>query len=1406
MVGQDELVDYLKWVTAELHQTRQRLAAAGSAAPEPVAIVGMSCRFPGGVGTPEELWELVAAGGDAVSGFPTSRGWDIDALYDPDPDAPGTTYTRHGGFLHDAADFDAGLFGLSPREAIAMDPQQRLLLETAWEAFERAGLAPPGLRGSATGVFAGVMYNDYAGRLRAVPPEYEGFIGNGSAASVASGRIAYTFGLEGPAITVDTACSSSLVAVHLACQALRAGECSLALAGGVTVTATPGVFTEFSRQRGLAADGRCKSYAAAADGTGFSEGVGLLVLAPLANALRDGRPVLAVIRGSAVNSDGASNGLTAPNGSAQQRLIRRALAESRLEPGDIDAVEGHGTGTTLGDPIEVQALLATYGRGRPAGRPLFLGSVKSNLGHTQAAAGVAGIIKTVMAMRAGELPPSLHIDAPSPYVDWSAGGVALLREAVPWPPAGRPRRAAVSAFGISGTNAHLILEEAPAPPPAAAGEPAPVPAMAGTGAGRRPEAPVPIVVTGHSVQALRGQAARLRQFVLEHPETARRDLAHALLSTRPLLAERAAVIAHDDHDLRRGLAALAGGTPDGAVLHGDGRVSGQLAFVFTGQGSQRPGMGRDLYAAFPVFARAFDQACDLLETGLDQPLRDVVFDDAADPATAELHQTRYAQPALFALEVALYRLLESRGLTPDRVIGHSIGELAAVHVAGLLDLADACALVSARAALMQAMPSGGAMISVRASEAEVAPLLAEFAGQLGIAAVNGPASVVISGDRDCALGVARRLRAQGAKTRRLRVSHAFHSAHMDGATDALARIAATLSFSPPAIPVISNLTGALAGFDELRSPSYWADHLRRAVRFHDGVATLWDEGTRAFLEVGPSAVLTPLVQECLSPADDLLAVPVLRADRGDVDALTAALTQTFLSGVPMDPAALVGERPRTRVELPTYAFQRRRYWLDAEAGSGPGGGGLDAGFWEAVESTDTDALAELLSLPADRLAALRGLLPALRAWRRHGGWRYRIRAAAHPEQAAPDSSAGWAGARRLVRAPARRPRSGRGWRPRGTVLVVGGTEGLGAHAARWLAARGASRLILTGGPPASPSTEHRALVEELTGRGVQVTVTPCRTGGDVAALVGSIPAGEPLRAVVHAGGKGAAGLEHVDEHTRHLGLEAFVAFGPLPTEFDRFEAGATDSDHAGEIIEGAGEHDRAVEPPPPAGIEAVVRARLDAGQAASSVAWGPWEGGASAPAGLRPLAPRLAMSVLEDAGSGGEPFLVVADVDWEELIVTGAGQIDPFFQDVPEVARLLARPDTSPEPELALLDLLAAAGETETEVEAILLGVLRAHAAAVLGHHSPDELPTDGSLTELGFSSFTALELSNRLAAATGLSVPPTAVIEHPTLGALAGYLRRELATAGRVQDAPETAAPGPPAPRAGQPAAEARA
>jgi acyl transferase domain-containing protein/short-subunit dehydrogenase/acyl carrier protein len=865
----DKLLEYLKKVTAELARTKEQLREVQARQPEPIAIVGMGCRYPTAHG-PDELWRLVADGVDATGPYPADRGWNaLSERFGLD-----STGSGRGGFLDDVAGFDAAFFGVSPREALAMSPQQRLLLETSWEALEHAGIDPLSLRGSQTGVFAGINGDDYGTLMMSSDEDLGGYYNTGAAPAAGSGRISYVLGLVGPTVTIDTACSSSLVALHQAAHALRNGECDLALAGGVTVMSTPSAFFDFGRQGGLSSDGRCRSFDAAADGTGWCEGVGILVVEKLSDAIRNGHTVHAVIRGTAVNSDGASNGLSAPNGPSQERVIRAALADARLSTRDVDAVEAHGTGTTLGDPIEAQALLATYGQDRD--RPLWLGSIKSNMGHAIAAAGVGGVIKMVQAIRHGTLPQTLHVTEPTPEVDWSSGNVRLLTEAREWPDTGAPRRAGVSSFGVTGTNVHVIIEQAPVTEVTETTSSLPV---------------VPWLLSARSAEGLQDQVDRLKSFVAANPELSAADIGFSLATTRAALECRAALV-------------------DGQLITGSTRQGGKTAWLFTGQGAQRAGMGQRLYEAFPVFAAAFDEVLAHFDPGL----REVITSGDG------LDETGNTQPALFAFEVALYRLFESWGVRPDFLAGHSIGELAAAYVAGVWSLEDACKVVAARGRLMQELPRGGAMIAIQATEDEITPHLNE---RVGIAAINAPGSVVISGDETAVEAIAAEF--ADRKTKRLTVSHAFHSPLMDPMLDEFRTVAASVTYHEPTTPIV----GA-----EPTDPEYWVKHVRGAVRFADAVRTLADLGVTRYLEIGPDAVLTGMVGQTV----DATLVPALRGNRDEVTSVVEAVAALHVNGVSPDWTAVFGGGKR--VDLPTYAFAHQRFWLKPGTSGDPAGIGL----------------------------------------------------------------------------------------------------------------------------------------------------------------------------------------------------------------------------------------------------------------------------------------------------------------------------------------------------------------------------------------------------------------------------------------------------------------------------------
>ncbi|MET7642021.1 type I polyketide synthase [Streptomyces sp. NPDC005438] len=1542
---------------------------------EPLAIVSMSCRFPGGLNTPEDLWQLLTDGADAMSAFPEDRGWDTASLYHPDPENPGTSYTREGGFLHGVGEFDPELFGINPREALAMDPQQRLLMECAWEVFERAGIDPKSVRGRQIGVFAGTNGQDYPAVLHGTEENVGGYLATGSAASVFSGRVAYAFGLEGPAVTVDTACSASLVALHLACQALRAGECEAALVGGATVMSTPGVFVEFSRQRALSSDGRCKAFSDDADGTGWGEGVGTVLVQRLSDARRDGNPVLAVIRGSAVNQDGASNGLTAPNGAAQQRVIRQALAVADLDPSEVDLLEAHGTGTKLGDPIEAQALLATYGQDRSEERPLWLGSIKSNIGHTQAAAGLAGVIKSVLALRHATLPRTLHVSTPSSHVDWADGGVRLLTEQRPWPELDRPRRAGVSAFGVSGTNAHVILEQGPEPvaEPVPEAEPTDrtLPALAWT-------------VSGATKDALAGQAERLLSTVVGRPDAPPvADVAWSLATTRAALEQRAVVVGGDHEEMTAGLLALTAGREAPQVVTGTAGAPGRIVFVFPGQGAQWVGMATELADASTVFAAKLAECEEAMGEFVDWSLSEVL---RGAPDAPTLERVDVVQPALFAVMVSLAELWRACGIRPHAVIGHSQGEIAAAHVAGALTLRDAARVVCLRSQAITAIAGGGGMASLALAEEPARELLAEYEGRISVAAVNSPGSVVVSGEAEALDALRLRCEEQDIRLRRIPVDYASHSAPVDRIREELLTALAPTVAGSPEIPMLSTVTGSWIGDGEVDA-EYWFRNLRQPVLLHPAVRDLTGQGHRTFLEMSPHPVLTVPLQETLDELETTggrtFVGGSLRRDDGGPHRFTTSLAEAYVSGVEVDWTAAFHGTRHQRVELPTYAFQRRTFWpssaTDPTADT-TGVDPVDGAFWEQVEVENAETLAGTLGVEPESLSEV---LPALARWRRTrreaatlDAWRYRVvwrplterrrpgtgtwlllapttadptwrtsvqdaldapgtqvltvevdpatatreslaeslrdqvaqaddirgvlsllgvDTRPHPQhtavpagvaatlllaQAAADigweaplwfatreavvtgtgervaevaqaqvwglgrvigleDTDRWGGlvdlpatldeqtadrlrqalahtggedqlavrrsglyARRLAHAPAAEAGPVRDWSPGHTALITGGTGGVGAQVARWLAEAGAEHLVLTSRRGAeAPGAEE--LRSELTALGARVTLAACDVA-DRAALAALLEQlrqdGEQIRTVVHAAGVVQAtalhqmslvefqevlaaktlGAAHLDELLDEEPLDAFVLFSS--------NAGVWGSGGQGAYAAAN------------AALDALAQDRRARGRTATSVAWGAWGGGgmASDPTaeehlrrrGVLTMAPERALASLRQALELDETVLTVADVDWERFAPGFTlARRRPLLDELPAVRRALTSDATET---TQAEDSGNEAAErlrrmSETERKAALLDLVRDAVAAVLGHES-GTIESGRAFKDLGFDSLTAVELRNRLATATGVTLPATLVFDHPTPRDLATFLRGRFEDDGEREAAPEQA------------------
>ncbi|WP_407652778.1 type I polyketide synthase [Amycolatopsis cynarae] len=1515
----------MKRATADLQQARQRLREREARDTEPIAIIGMSCRYPGGVASPDDLWDLVGEGRDVIGDFPADRGWDVEGIYDPTPERPGKTYTRRGGFLYDAADFDAEFFGISPRDARRADPQQRILLEASWEAFERAGLDPLSLKGSPTGVYAGVMYHDYSGGS----PD----------GSLVSGQVSYTLGLEGPSVSVDTACSSSLVALHLAAQALRRGDCTLALASGVAVMGTPEMFVDFCGRRGLAADGRSKSFSDDADGTSWAEGVGVLVLERLSDARRNGHRILALVRGSAVNQDGASNGFSAPNGPSQVRVIEAALAGAGLSPSDVDAVEAHGTGTALGDPIEAQSLIQTYGK--RTGEPLWLGSIKSNMGHPQAAAGVAGVIKMVQALRHGKLPRTLHVGTPSRHVDWTAGAVELLTEPRDWPEVDRPRRAAVSSFGVSGTNAHVILEQAPDTHPETGGE---------TGTEPLPASPVvrPLVLSAKTPAALAAAAGRLASHV-DASGDSMADLAYTLATGRARFGHRAVVLAAERGEAAEALRALAAGRSRPDVVTGTADVRGKTVFVFPGQGSQWPGMATGLLAESPVFAERMAECDAALREFLDYSVLAVL---RGEPGTPPPDRVDVVQPLLWAVMVSLAALWRAFGVEPDMVIGHSQGEIAAATVSNALSLSDGARVVALRSKAIGELLGGrgGGMLAAGLPAAALRERLPEWDGRISLAADNGATSAVLSGDGDALDELRDRLLAEGFRAKRVPVDYASHSAHVEHLADRLAADLGPIRPGPGEIPMTSTVTGEPVAPSTVDA-GYWFANLRNTVGFGPVVARLAEAGYTRFVEVSPNPVLTMSIQETLDEGGYSGVVSgTLRRDEGGLVRFATSMAELYVRGGSLDWARFA---PGAGIaEPPTYPFQHKRFWHEEEAAAAPAAPAqvADGQFWREVAEGEVDALAARLGVGAAPLAEV---VPALAAWHARrtelstlDSWRYRVswapltgtgaggltgswlvvvpadvpEAAAlavavaghgdveritvparaerrvlagllaeataarrfdgvlsllaldsggHPEHpalgtpaaativllqaladsgvdapawvvtrgavavdafagadpaaaqvwglgtvAALDQPGTWGGlvdlegpadaarlcavlsgadgedqvairssgvfAKRMVRAPLAAG-TAEPWRPRGTVLVTGGTGAVGAHVARWLAGRGAQHLVLTSrrGLDAEGARE---LAAELTAAGVRrVTVAACDVT-DAQAL-GALLAEHPPTAVVHAAGVLTAEppLTDVTPAGFAAATRAKVTGAALLDEL----LGETELDAFVLMSSGAAVWGTSGQPAYAAGnayLDALARRRRAAGRTATAIAWGSWGGGGMVDAeasallrrmGLAEMAPALAVQALGQALDHDETHLVVADIDWSAFApVYQLARPRPLLRALPEAAGDKA--ETTGETDTGgLAERLA--GLTPAEQRRALLELVREQVAVVAGYDDGAAVEPARAFKELGFDSVTAVDLRNRLGAATGLKLPATVAFDHVNPQALAEHLWSRL-------------------------------
>nr|UPN67559.1 hypothetical protein [Pestalotiopsis sp.] len=1468
---------------------------------EDIAIISMACRLPGGINNPEDFWELLERGGDAISDVPEDR-WGEIPLSESSPDAKDESYCRRGGFVSSINSFDLSLFGISPREGRRLDPSQYMMLEACWEGFERAGLTMEKLRGSQTGVFIGTsnILSHQSLNQTAIRDlsDLDGYTVTGSAGGTISGRIAYQWGLEGPVLTIDTACSSSLVATHLACNALRQGECDMAVAGGISLMLNPGLHVEFSRLQGMSPDGRCRAFSADTEGTGWSEGSAVIILKRLSDARRDGDRIHAVIRGTAVNHDGRSASLTAPSGPAQQRLIRRALTVARLQPDDIDYLEAHGTGTKLGDPIEVTALAEVFGASRSSKEPLLIGSAKSNIGHTQAAAGLVGLLKVVLSLQNNTIPESLYISRPTPAVDWQLANMTPVLRKRPWTSTGsRLRRAGVSAFGIGGTNAHIIVEGS-SEPMTTAGELNTVAQL--------PPSSMPFCLSGDTDAALKVQAERLHQHMSRIDQLRVQDVSYSLATTRNHLRRRLVLTAGSKAELLEQLGSVS--RPEISVVPAsDTSGPPRVAMLFTGQGSQWPGMGKDLCEVYPVFRDAIKEVAAHF-TDLDIPLIDVMWAGTDTDEATFLDRTDYAQPALFALEVALWRLWESWGVRPDFVLGHSLGELVAGHVAGIFDLADACRLVAARSRLMQAQAGDARMVSLGATAAEVTIAIKQLGhdAAVDIALYNTPHQTVISGESDAVESISDYFSKQGCKTKTLVVGHAFHSRQIDRMLKDLRAVAESLHFSAPNISVISSVSGSVPKASQIDQAEYWVRQAREPVRFSDSIRSLFDHGVEIFLEVGPRPILCGMGAGCLqdeSQSESLVWAPSLMPHKNSVLVLQRSIADLHMRHVPIDWTAYFEPFKCQRIDLPTYAFQRHydarrvaqadlftrnsnnaiapvlprsqdqlRFEItwhpvkpeDITVGktwgllalacnpekaerlrtiiSRTGTQLVDVHNLKDAElldgliclwDSDEDVLSQTQDLVAKALAQLQTAAqiqfapPLVWVTRRAVGagsetfdqdmnlgaaplWGLmRTARSEHPDlhlrlvDLGEETGTCVASALLFSAEPECAIRQGQILGPRmervrpllnslpvkrlirgdGAVLVIGGLGQLGARVARWLAAtHGVRDLILTSrrGMEA-PGADN--LVNELATSGVKVTVlaSDVANPASVTSIIGLFNKDRPLRGVVHAAGVSDSGVllamtpERcattlgpkvfgawlLHEATSDMDLDLFMMFSSISGVMGM--SGLANYAAANSFLDALAYHRRARSLP------------------ATSVAYGTWSGDGMASRlssntlshlahfGLDPLTPEEGLDLLEEAVISTRALTVAAALDLERLrsSVEEQGGIPPLL-------RLLLAHESAEAPQG--WDLWRALNESDQEQHAgIVLGMVREVVAKALGFTHVLDVDVDRPLQEIGVDSLTAVQMRNRLAKLTGLTLSVNIAVLHPSLRMLSQSLLSQL-------------------------------